>query len=498
MWVLAQDDRALQAGVIHLHDAVLTKEFLVDVEEHVQSLAVGVGIPANVVAAGLHLEVGEVEAGHEHLHDVVLHVLTSRAGENLHSCLAVLNVDDGEVARSLHHVRISGDETHHAVVAGIEGAQDGGLVVERHLHLGAVHLLEGEVNVVLNETELALKVGLHGLDELLHALEVGLGQGHHCLGLEGDGVAHVAAMPAHQASLVVNDSQLHQASHQFVGVSAALVNLEAAVSALEALDGDAHGNLAGGGLHLVVFASGGNVDATGAAYYKLAPGLTVEVEEDVALHLSLGQVVGAIHARLLVFSDKALDGTVLEGVVFHHCHDGGDAQAVVGAQCGAFSLNPITVDIWLNGVSLKVVLALGSLLGHHVHVGLHGDALAVLHARGGGLAHNDVAGGVLEGLNAHTLGKVEQVLLNFLYMSRWTGNLRERIEIAPDALRLQFFNLVHDCVFCCVLVNVYWFYCFNATKITILNNITQIKPKKNEKRTKRTAPFFPKLCAKSA
>ena len=64
--VLAQDDGALQTGVVHLDDAVLLKQFLVQVEQHVQGLAVGVGIAADVVTAGLNLEVGEVEAGHQH------------------------------------------------------------------------------------------------------------------------------------------------------------------------------------------------------------------------------------------------------------------------------------------------------------------------------------------------------------------------------------------------------------------------------------------------
>ena len=433
--------------MVHLNDTVLVEELLVDVEQHVQRLAVGVGIPANVVATSLHLEVGEVEAGHEHLHDVVLHVFACRAGENLHCCLAVLDVDDGEVARGLYHIGVSGNEAHHAVVACVEGAQDSGLVVERHLHLRTVHLLDSEVYVVLDELELALKLGLERLDELLHALEVVLGKSHHCLGLEWDGVAHVATVPAHQASLVVLDGHLCQANHQLVGVGAAFVNLETAVTALESLEGDAHCDFAGSGLHLIIFACSGNVDATGAANHEFSPSLAVEVEEDVALHLSLGQVVGAIHTSLFVLSDKSLDGTVLEGVVFHHCHDGCDAQAVVGAQCGAASLDPVAVDVWLNGVGLEVVLALGSLLWHHVHVGLHGDALAVLHARSGRLAHHDVAGRVLECLNAHLLSEVEQVLLNFLYMSRWTWNLCQRIEVAPNACGLKFFNLVHNCVF---------------------------------------------------
>ena len=430
--------------MVNLDDALLVEELLVEVEQHVQGLAVGVGIPADVVATGLHLEVGEVEAGLEHLDDILLHVLAGRAGQDLHRSLAILDVDDCEVGRGLNHVGIGGDEAHNAVVASIQGAQDRRLVVEGHLHLGTVDRLDGQVHIVLDELELALELGLHRLDELLDTLEVILGEHHDGLGLEGDGIAHVAAMPAHQASLVIDDSELHEACHQLVGVGASLVDLEAAVTALEALEGDAHGGVAGSGLDLVILAGAGNVDTAGATDDKLAPRLAVKVEQDVALHLSLGQVVSAIHARLLVLGDQTLDGTVLEGVVLHDCHDGGHAQAIVGAQGGAASLDPLTVDVGLDGIGLEVVLRLGRLLGHHVHVGLHGDALAVLHAGSGGLTHHDVAGGVLEGLYADLLGKVEQELLHFLNMSRGTGNLCQRIEVAPDARGIQFFDFVHS------------------------------------------------------
>ena len=74
--VFAQDDGALETCVVNLYDALLVEELLVQVEQHVQGLAVGVGIPADVVTAGLYLEASQVEAGHQHLDDVVLHVLT--------------------------------------------------------------------------------------------------------------------------------------------------------------------------------------------------------------------------------------------------------------------------------------------------------------------------------------------------------------------------------------------------------------------------------------
>lgn len=105
---------------------------------------------------------------------------------------------------------------------------------------------------------------------------------------------------------------------------------------------------------------------------------------------------------------------MLERVVLHDAHDGNYADAVVRPERCAFGMHPSVLDVGLDGVGLEVVLAVGSLLWHHVHVCLQHDGLAVLKAGSGGLAHHDVAGRVLKGLHANALGEVEEELLYFL------------------------------------------------------------------------------------
>ena len=54
------------------------------------------------------------------LHNIVLHVLTTAASQDLQCCLTILDVDDGEVAGGLHNVGIAGDHTYHTIVTGVD------------------------------------------------------------------------------------------------------------------------------------------------------------------------------------------------------------------------------------------------------------------------------------------------------------------------------------------------------------------------------------------
>ena len=99
-------------------------------------------------------------------------------------------------------------------------------------------------------------------------------------------------------------------------------------------------------------------------------------------------------------------------------------------------MHPSVLDVGLYGVSLEVVGRVWCLLWHHVHMRLQKHALTVLIARCGRLTHDDVAGGVLEGLYANSLGKVEKKLLDLLHMTAWAGYLCEVVKVTPDSGRL--------------------------------------------------------------
>ena len=101
----------------------------------------------------------------------------------------------------------------------------------------------------------------------------------------------------------------------------------------------------------------------------------------------------------------------------HNSHDGCNTNAVVRAQCRAACMYPSVFDIGFNGVGFKVMLAVRSLLRHHVHMCLEHHCLAVFIALCGGLAHNYVPRRVNKSFYACLFGKVEQELLHFLRVS---------------------------------------------------------------------------------
>lgn len=89
-----------------------------------------------------------------------------------------------------------------------------------------VHLLSEEFNVFLNATELILDGDTLLLDETLQRLYLFLRQSQHDLSLEGDSIAHVAAMPGSKACICLCYSLAHETYHLLVGIGAALVDLQ--------------------------------------------------------------------------------------------------------------------------------------------------------------------------------------------------------------------------------------------------------------------------------
>lgn len=86
---------------------------------------------------------------------------------------------------------------------------------------------------------------------------------------------------------------------------------------------------------------------------------------------------------------------MLHRLVEHHGQRGGHADTAVGAQRRTFGPDPLAVDTRADGIVVEVELHIGVLFADHVHVRLEDHGCALLHARRGGLAHHDVADGVL-------------------------------------------------------------------------------------------------------
>ena len=190
------------------------------------------------------------------------------------------------------------------------------------------------------------------------------------------------------------------------------------MSATQSLQSHLHCHILGVGLHLFIVEGGCNIYTSSTTDDKLSPVLGVEIEQYVAVQFIRRQVVGTIHSCFLVGSDKSLDRSVLQSLVFHNSHNCSHTESVVGTKSSTLSSHPpFLVDICLYGVGLEVMLTVGSLLWHHVHVSLEDDSRLVFHTLGCGFSHHYILGSILECLHSHSLSEVEEELLHFLKMS---------------------------------------------------------------------------------
>ena len=164
-----------------------------------------------------------------------------------------------------------------------------------------------------------------------------------------------------------------------------------------------------GGRHKFVVHLNGGVDTTGAADAVFAFVLVVKIEQYLALQPVPAEAGGAGEARLLVDGDQGLQGRVFERAVLKDGQDGGHADAVVGAEGGAVSSEPLAVQHRLDGVFQEVELLVAVLLTDHIHVGLQAHHGALLVALAGWFAHQHVAELVTLGLQTVLLAPLDKV-----------------------------------------------------------------------------------------
>ena len=182
------------------------------------------------------------------------------------------------------------------------------------------------------------------------------------------------------------------------------------------------------------------IQAAGAAHIQFSLCLGIHVDEDITFKYAALESLGSGHAGLLVDSEEGLYRSVRDvlGLEDGHCH--GAADTVVGSEGGALGLYPLTVDVCLHRVFLPVVLYVVVVLRHHVEVALEDDALAVLHAGCGGLADDDVADLVADGLQSEALAEILHEVHGPPLFFRGTRNLCQRMEVLPYAFGIQIVN----------------------------------------------------------
>ena len=146
------------------------------------------------------------------------------------------------------------------------------------------------------------------------------------------------------------------------------------------------------GSRLALEGKRGRCGATaGARDEDFALVLRVEVDEVVTRHESGLHAHRSRQSGLLVAGKDAFNGTVLNIVTLQNGQLHRTTDTIVGTQRCPFSGQPLAVDIGLDGVGVKIDLVVHQFVADHIHVALQNDGLAVLHARGGCFADDDVA-----------------------------------------------------------------------------------------------------------
>ena len=90
------------------------------------------------------------------------------------------------------------------------------------------------------------------------------------------------------------------------------------------------------------------------------------------------------------YYEQYLKGAVLDVTISQHRQAGRGADAVVRPQGRPLGANPFAIHIGLNGIPGEVVVRVGIGLGHHVDMRLQDHALAIFHARAGGLLDDEI------------------------------------------------------------------------------------------------------------
>ena len=93
-------------------------------------------------------------------------------------------------------------------------------------------------------------------------------------------------------------------------------------------------------------------------------------------------------------------------LVGKHSHGSSHTDTVIGSKRSTLSLEPLAVDPWLYGILCKVMLHIGALVTHHIHVTLQDNSLTVLISRSCRFLYKHVTHAVGNSLIAEALAEL--------------------------------------------------------------------------------------------
>ena len=94
---------------------------------------------------------------------------------------------------------------------------------------------------------------------------------------------------------------------------------------------------------------------------------------------------------------------------------GSHADAVVGAESGAVSAQPLAVNYSSDGLIFEIKTLIVR-LAHHIHMRLHNHSRSLLVTRSGSLGHNHVADSVGAHLDTVFGSEIEKELADFFLL----------------------------------------------------------------------------------
>ena len=148
-------------------------------------------------------------------------------------------------------------------MTAVDGIDEVVLNLYGHFHLRRRHVFGKEFDAAFDVLVLIDEVSFPVVHHFLQGSDVLLRQGQHHFGLERDGVAHVATVPAGQASFALFDGLAYETHHHLICVAATFVNLKAGVSTTQTFQRHTDSSVCRVGFHLLIGQGSGHVDTTG-------------------------------------------------------------------------------------------------------------------------------------------------------------------------------------------------------------------------------------------
>ena len=179
----------------------------------------------------------------------------------------------------------------------------------------------------------------------------------------------------------------------------------------------------------------------GAADAEFAFIFKVEVEQDAAVQ-PVGLDGGSTEqADFFAGGEQRFQRRMAEVFVGKDGKHHGDADAVIGAERGTVGAHPVSINDGTDRVFAEVMHGIAVFLRDHVEVRLQDNAGFVFAPGSCRLAHADVAARIPFGGQPQAGGFVEDVLLDFFFLCRGAGNLRDLVEILPDRAGFKFLDV---------------------------------------------------------